>query len=357
MNRSLRNPFRILLVIALLLGNGVFAKAKVDSEALQQAQLKQYIDSFDASLNFQHGKIPIKDVATLNIPSGYKFIPADKAEMIVTELWGNPKSDNVLGMIVSENYTIIDTNSWAFVVTYDESGYVKDEDADKIDYDDMLKKIQEEEKENNAARVKEGYPPIHLLDWAAKPFYDKDHKVLHWAKKLQFGDDANSSLTLNYDVRILGRKGVLSLNAVGRMDQLADINKHIPDVLTITTFNDGNKYSDFNPSIDKVAAYTIGGLIAGKLLAKTGILLLLLKNIKLIMLAVFGGFAAFRKKLSGLFNRKKETEYEPTNNQYKKLEEHTPVADTDTHADTHSEPTDTYTGNAETPIEPKDPKE
>ncbi|PQJ12846.1 DUF2167 domain-containing protein [Flavipsychrobacter stenotrophus] len=352
MNNALSNPFRIFLFSAILLANGLFGKEKVDSDALQQAMVKHYVDSFDASLNFQHGKIAIKDVATLNIPAGYKFIPADKAEMIVHELWGNPKSDGILGMIVAEHYTIIDTNSWSFVVTYDESGYVKDEDADKINYDDLLKNVQGEEAENNKARAKEGYPSIHLLDWAAKPYYDKENKVLHWAKKVQFGDDANSTLTLNYDVRVLGRKGVLSLNAVGRMDQLADINKHIPDVLKITTFNDGNKYSDFNPSIDKVAAYTIGGLIAGKLIAKTGLIVLLLKNIKLILLAMFGGFAAFRKKVAGWFSRKKEPEYEPQNYQYNTRQETIPVAENN--ADTHTDQTNTYTGNAETLIDEKE---
>ncbi len=82
------------------------------------------------------------------------------------------------------------------------------------------------------------------------------------------------------------------MNAVASMDQLPDVQANIDPVLSSFTYTDGNKYSDFNPSIDKVAAWTIGGLVAGKVLAKVGIFALILKNIKLIGLAIAGAFAA-----------------------------------------------------------------
>lgn len=293
-----------LLLFFLLLSGNLFAQTLDSTEVDAETQRK--IDSFEASINYQHGKVNVKDFATLNLPVGYKFIPADKAQMIIHDVWGNPGSSDYLGMIVKEDYKVLGVDNWAFVVTYDESGYVKDDDADDIDYDEMKKNIQESEEEENKERNKQGYPSVHFIDWAAKPYYDKQNKVLHWAKKLQFGTEPEP--TLNYDVRILGRKGVLSFNAVGGVNNLADIDKNIPAVVKIATFNDGSKYSDFNPSVDKVAAYTIGGLIAGKLIAKTGFLLLLLKNIKLIALAIFGGFAAFRKKIAGWFGRKKAEE-------------------------------------------------
>jgi uncharacterized membrane-anchored protein len=49
-------------------------------------------------------------------------------------------------------------------------------------------------------------------------------------------------------------------------------------------FTTGNTYGEFNSSVDKVAAYGIAGLIAGGILAKTGLFakigILLLKFIK-----------------------------------------------------------------------------
>lgn len=78
-------------------------------------------------------------------------------------------------------------------------GYVEDDDANSINYDDLLKTNQEE----NQQRINEGYSPIQLIGWAAKPFYDNNKKVLHWAKELNFGGDSLN--TLNYNLRILGR--------------------------------------------------------------------------------------------------------------------------------------------------------
>jgi uncharacterized membrane-anchored protein len=84
---------------------------------------------------------------------------------------------------------------------------VKDDDAEKIDYDDLLKEMQDGANEANAERIKEGYDPIHLIGWAQKPFYDKTSHKLHWAKELQFGTD--SLHTLNYNIRALEEKACL----------------------------------------------------------------------------------------------------------------------------------------------------
>jgi uncharacterized membrane-anchored protein len=191
--------------------------------------------------------------------------------------------------------------SYAFVITYDGSGYVKDEDADKIDYDDMLKEMQKDEVEENKTRKAQGYGAINMVGWASKPFYDKNNKVLHWAKNLRFeGQDEN---TLNYEVRILGRKGVLSMNAVATMNELDSVKKDIDKILAIPSFTDGNTYKEFDSKTDNVAAWTIGGLVAGKVLLKVGFWAILgkffiaaWKFIAIGAVAVWGGIKKFLGK-------------------------------------------------------------
>jgi uncharacterized membrane-anchored protein len=129
-------------------------------------------------------------------------------------------------------------------------------------YDDLLKDMKEDMESENEERKKEGYPAIQIVGWASKPFYDKNRKILHWAKELKF--EGGSENTLNYNIRILGRKGVLVLNAVAGMAEFPLVNKDINKVLDIVEFTDGNKYADFNPSADKIAAVGIGGLVAGR---------------------------------------------------------------------------------------------
>lgn len=260
-----------------------------------------FLDSLEASFQYQTGEIKLGDIGTLQVPKGFRYLDSAQARFVIHDLWGNPGGSGTLGMIVPENMAITN-DAWAFIITYDGMGYVKDDDADEIDYDEMLQEIQKEEPEINQSRREAGYDPMYMIGWAAKPYYDADKKVLHWAKEIQFGDSVDVEHTLNYNVRILGRKGVVVLNAVALMHELPDVQANIDPVLSSFTYADGQKYSDFDPDIDEVAAWTIGGLVAGKVLAKAGFFALLLKNAKLIGLAVMGLFTAAWK----WFKRKTE---------------------------------------------------
>jgi uncharacterized membrane-anchored protein len=256
--------------------------------------LQLYLDSLETGLNYQQGEIKFDNgIGTLNVPQGFRYLDAAQAEYVLRDLWGNPEGSGTLGMIVPENVGVTSANGWAFIITYDDMGYVKDDDADDIDYDELMETMQSESEAENKQRIEQGYEPISIVGWAAKPFYDQDKKVLHWAKEIKFGEsDMN---TLNYNIRVLGRKGVVILNAVASMSELGDVQKNIEPVLASFSYTDGNKYADFNPDIDEVAAWTIGGLVAGKVLAKAGLLAILLKYIKLIGLgAIAVGTAAWK---------------------------------------------------------------
>ena len=85
-------------------------------------------------------------------------------------------------------------------------------------------------------------------------------------------------------------------------------------MLSIVQFNDGYKYEQFDSSVDKVAAYGIGGLIAGKVLAKVGIFAGLAKFSKLIILAIGGAIAGLWRLITG---RKKKDETLPPATTYK----------------------------------------
>lgn len=265
-----------------------------------------YLDSMARSFTFQHGHVELENgVASLDIPAGFKFLDRAQSARVIVDLWGNPDADGVVGIILPEADGVITDSSYAFVVQYDEMGYVKDGDADDIDYDAMLTELQEGEAEVNKQRTEMGYEPVHFIGWAAKPFYDKERKVLHWAKELQFGDSATVN-TLNYNVRVLGRKGVLVLNAVAGMPQLGLVQQHVPEVLGIVSFNDGYRYDQFDSKVDDVAAWTIGGLVAGKVLAKAGLFALLLKNIKLVLLALAAAGGGIWRFITGRRKKKEE---------------------------------------------------
>lgn len=259
-------------------------------------------DSVENAMNYEYGEVQLEGgVATLNVPKGFKYLNAEQSKYVLTDLWGNPPASTG-GLLFPDSVGPFNTDTYVIEISYSEDGYIDDEDAEDIDYDDLLSEMKSDMKESNKQRVQMGYGTVDLLGWAAKPFYDEENKKLHWAKELRFNDESSEevpAITLNYDIRILGRKGYLNMVAIGEMDDLDDFNKNIDNILGSLQFNDGYKYSEFDPDIDEVAAYGIGGLIAGKLLAKAGIFAVLLKFGKFIAIGVIGLFAAFKKKIFG----------------------------------------------------------
>ncbi|MDV3237528.1 MAG: DUF2167 domain-containing protein [Gammaproteobacteria bacterium] len=260
------------------------------------------IEEFVASLDFRAGVVNLPGgIARIDLGDGFRYLSPEDAERVLVA-WGNPPGNESQGMLVPTGSDLFDDSGWAVIISYEEDGYVSDEDADKIDYAELLSDMQADTAAENEGRVQAGYEPIELVGWAAPPHYDRATHKLYWAKELAFGDAEQH--TLNYNIRVLGRKGVLLLNAVAGMSQLAPVETGMQQVLAITEFNEGHRYADFDPDVDKVAAYGIGALVAGKLaakaglLAKLGVLLVAMKKfIVLIVIAVAG-------LVSRLFKRK-----------------------------------------------------
>ena len=287
-------PLHILIFLFITIG--VYA---------QEQQTAINVDSVEKSFKFQKGVIHLRNgLGTLTVPAGYKYLDPEQSERVLTELWGNPKEENLsLGMLLREEQRIMAEKGYVFNIGYDEIGYVKDDDAEEINYGELLTEMQKEVDEGNTERVKAGYTQVKLVRWASAPFYDGDRKILHWAKELKFGESPVN--TLNYNVRILGRKGVLVMNAIAGISDLPEVKKDLPRVLNIFEFSEDYKYKSFNPDVDEVAAWTIGGLVAGKVLAKVGMFALLLKFWKVIAMGAIAAFAFIKRLITG---RKKDEE-------------------------------------------------
>ena len=257
------------------------------------------------SMEPQTGEIKLDAArAVLNVPENFYFIDSADSEKVLVEVWGNPPDQNVLGMLFPADMSPFDYNAWAVSIEYEEDGYVSDADADKIDYDDLLKQMKADTAASSSARVAEGYESIELVGWAAPPYYDATEKKLHWAKEIKFGEQAEEN-TLNYNIRVLGRRGVLVLNFIASIEQKAEIESNIDDVLALAAFDQGSTYSEFDPDIDQVAAYGIGALVAGKVVAKTGFLAMAIVFLKKFGIFVVFGVGALLKRL--FFRKKSDT--------------------------------------------------
>ena len=262
---------------------------------LDSTQLMELIngmqDSIMNSFTYQTGEVLLDgDFAQLHVPAGYKFLNAEQSNTVLVDLWGNQPTATLGLLFIEDQGPATDNFTYAIEVSFSEEGYIEDDDAEDIDYDDLLEEMQGDISAGNDQRKEKGYSTVEFVGWASAPFYDAEHKKLHWAKELMFEGQEKS--TLNYDIRILGRKGVLSLNVIGDIDALPKVKEDIDKILSSAEFTEGNKYDDFNPDIDKIAAYGIGGLIAGKMLLKVGFLA---KFGKIILVGVIAAFAGIKK--------------------------------------------------------------
>jgi len=290
----------LLIALTVLLHASAFAKPKpkpavLDSAALFQAAYRAYADSVNGTFQYKQGHVVLPGgIGELTVPQGFRYLDSAQSRRVLVDLWGNPNGES-LGMVFPVDRGPVGGNHWAYSIEYDPMGHVNDDDADDIEYDKLLEEMQNDTRESNPEREKAGYEPVYLMGWAANPYYDKQAHALHWAKALRFGSDPDT--VLNYNVRLLGRKGVLVLNAIGEPSQLPEVKASIPGLLAGLTFAKGQEYADFDASLDEVAAYSLGGLVAGKVLAKVGLFALVAKFWKLGLVALAGAWAGIKRFL------------------------------------------------------------
>jgi uncharacterized membrane-anchored protein len=262
-----------------------------------------------STLKWQTGTVTLRDgLAKITLSPGYRFLDGVDAEKVLHDLWGNPPGRPTLGMIFPDDTGPTDRNGWGVLIQYEEGGHVNDADAAKINYDQLLQQMQKQVRDENPQREQQGYPAVELVGWAEPPHYDASTHKLYWAKDLRIGQE--SAASLNYNIRVLGRRGVLVLNAVALMRDLPVVSQKMPEIMARVDFQPGNSYADFDPKIDKVAKYGIAALIAGGALgaaAKFGLFKAFwpfLFVFKKFAILIFVGIAAAVRKLATVFQNK-----------------------------------------------------
>jgi len=231
-------------------------------QPLDTAKIRQEMESIQAGLKWQTGTIQLPGgKAELKLPDGYRYLDAEGAKTVLETLWGNPGGEGTLGMVFGPGQEPLTPDGWGAVITYSDDGHVDDEDAAKTDFDEVLKSMKESSEAHNAERAKAGFGKVHLHGWAEPPHYDDASRKLFWAKDLEF--EGSPEHTLNYFVRILGREGVLEINAVSTLAGLKNVKDGMAALNTAAEFTAGNRYADFNKDTDRMSKLGIAALVAG----------------------------------------------------------------------------------------------
>lgn len=291
----------ISILISLLCGGMLLAQ----ETELSPEELAIIEELQSDSIIGQTGSVKLYSAhCSLNVPEGFVFLDPTQSKHLLVDYWGNPqdKVDGTLGTLVKEDAGIYYNVETAYVVSYEDAGYVSDKDAASIDYDDLLKSMQEgirAENKNHPSGQK-----WELLGWAWHPTYDNQKKVLGWAKHYKVDDNE----VINYDVRVLGKAGFVVITAVASPESKAQLMADNNAIIGSVVYDNGYTYADFNPKTDHIAEWTIGGLVAGKVLAKAGFWAVLAKFSKVIIIAIIAFFAAIRKKIARWFGFRKDSD-------------------------------------------------
>jgi uncharacterized membrane-anchored protein len=252
--------------------------------------------SFLDNINWTKGpaKAELKSLAEVQVPEGFVFT-GPKGTKKLLEKMGNPTSGSELGFLAPTSLT------WFVVFRFSDVGHVKDDDKDKLDADKLLKSIKEGTEEANQYREKMGAAPLHITGWEIPPRYNEQSHNLEWAIR---GESEGSSV-INYNTRLLGRKGVMEVKLVIDPETMNAALPAYQALLTDYSYKQGERYAEYR-SGDKLAKYGLAALITGGAAAvavKTGLfaslILFFKKAAKFVVIAVVAVIVWLKKLIGG----------------------------------------------------------
>ena len=265
-----------------------------DASADAKQREMQNVSRLFASIHWQKGpcNAELGTVATIRVPEGFMFTGREGARAWA-ELTHNPPNDRCLGVFMPAAMS-----GWFLVFDYDDVGYVKDDEKDRLDADQLLTNLKAATERSNQYRRSKGWTDLSLTGWEYPPHYDDSIKRLVWAVRFQSAGESG----VNYNIRVLGRGGVMRVNHVTEPARLAQDVLATHKVLDGFIFKEGQRYAEWHAG-DRVAEYGLAGLIAGggtAVAAKLGLLAYLgkfLAKLWYLVLAAAGGVVAWFKRL------------------------------------------------------------
>jgi uncharacterized membrane-anchored protein len=199
--------------------------------------------------------VPLGKAAELKLTEGYAFVGPDSLDRFF-ELTRNSRSGNEVGVLLSPT-------DWTMFFDYDEIGYVKDDDKDKLNADKLMASMTENQDAANESRKSRGWDEMKLKGWATPPHYDQKTNNLKWAFNLTSSQDGFKEVWVNGSIRLLGRGGVMNVTLVSDATLFKQAEAEADQFLAGNfSYVTGQKYAEFKAG-DKIAEYGLAALVLG----------------------------------------------------------------------------------------------
>jgi uncharacterized membrane-anchored protein len=195
--------------------------------------------------------------AAIEIPEDYVFLDADETRRYVEWTENIPSGEEYLFGPANDK--------WEAYFSFFDEGYV--EDTEELDADELLASLRESQQASNEDRRRRGWPELHIEGWQVPPRYNPETKSLEWATRLS--NRASGHVTINYNTRVLGRKGTMSVQVVAQPENFDAGLVEFKQSMEGFAYNPGERYADYVPG-DRVAEYGLAALITGGAVAVAG---------------------------------------------------------------------------------------
>jgi len=234
------------------------------------------------------GTAPVgSNLAEIDLGQDFVFLEAGETQRFL-EMNQNPVSGQELATVAP----VSDDEQWFIIFEFDETGYVSDDDKDSLDADAMLESIRQGTEAANEERRKRGWSPLTIVGWQEAPHYEPLTNNLSWA----IVGESEGHRTVNRIVKLLGRRGVMTVTLVASPDELPAAVPRVDALLDGYRFRPGSTYAEFVPGKDKIAEYGLTALVvggAGAALVKSGLLAKLWKPLVGVLAALGVGIKRF----------------------------------------------------------------
>jgi uncharacterized membrane-anchored protein len=248
----------------------------------------------------------IGKVAYFTVPTQCKYTDGEGARDFLA-MSQNIPSGNEEGLLLCPA-KLGEEFPWFVVFTFDESGYVRDDEGKKLNGAKILETIRKGTEQANKVRKANGWDELFVDGWVRAPHYDPTTNNLTWSIR----GHSTEGASVNHSVRLLGRRGVLKADLVAGPEQMVNAVPVFDSLIATASFQRGHRYSEWRKG-DKVAAYGLSALVvggAGVAAVKLGLFAklaavfakLFAKLGKLIVVAVAAVLAGLKK----IYSRRKE---------------------------------------------------
>ncbi len=271
-------------------------KAEMDK---RRQELEDKIEGFGWQ---REGSVKLGTMSEVGVPEGYRFTgPAGTRKML--EMFNNIPSQGELGMLTTDGL-----GPW-IIFEFKDVGFVKDDDKDELNADKLMETLRAGQEAGNERRRQMGIGELELIGWAVPPRYNAQTNNLEWATRIRAKSGGGESI--NYNTRLLGRKGVMEVALVCEPEELAALTADYQKIMAGHKYVTGESYAEYRKG-DKVAQYGLAALVAGGAAVAAGkmglfgkLSLVFAKLGKGIIVVVIAIGAALKAILGKLFGKKR----------------------------------------------------